>query len=220
MTPAINLSLVSLSPVNSLSPVSTTPAINENPWQGLMTPAINLSPVSLRPVNSLSPVRWPWSARGHDPATSCASLYQGHSLQHAEPWPPSGIITMTQLVALILHLETHHSSGSQLPEGSRPPGSIYNLLRKPWSGSLRRYFYRVMASNRVTTLWYEMPRRLLFFYLQFKYIAGHRHSGILYLSPVPVPVLLSRYRTGSGIGVSIHSGTGLIRCRKVQNSKL
>jgi hypothetical protein len=37
----------------------------------------------------------------------------------------------------------------------------------------------------------------------------HRHSGILYISPVPNIlvsdwVLLSRYRTGSGIGVFVH----------------
>ncbi len=47
------------SPVSviNLSPVSTTPAITVNQWQGLMlTPAINFSPVSLTPLNSFSPV--------------------------------------------------------------------------------------------------------------------------------------------------------------------
>ncbi len=37
----------------------------------------------------------------------------------------------------------------------------------------------------------------------------HRHSGILYLSPVPDWVPLFRYRTGSGIRIFVHSGTGL-----------
>ncbi len=37
-----------------------------------------------------------------------------------------------------------------------------------------------------------------------------RHRGI----PVPYWVLLSRYGTGSGIGIFLHSGTGLIRCQK------
>jgi hypothetical protein len=36
--------------------------------------------------------------------------------------------------------------------------------------------------------------------------------------PVPDWVLLSRYRTGSGIGVFVHSGTGLIRCRTDRHS--
>jgi hypothetical protein len=59
-------------------------------------------------------------------------------------------------------------------------------------------------------------------------IAGHRHAGIgipascvsvRYRSiPVPDWVLLSRYLTGSGIGVFVHSGTGLIRCRTVRHS--
>ncbi len=53
---------VSLTPVRNLLPVSTTPAITENLWQGLLAGvinlslAINLSPVSLTPVNRLLPV--------------------------------------------------------------------------------------------------------------------------------------------------------------------
>jgi hypothetical protein len=37
----------------------------------------------------------------------------------------------------------------------------------------------------------------------------HRFSGIHHLSPVPDWVPLLRYRTGSGIGIYFHSGTGL-----------
>jgi len=51
----------------------------------------------------------------------------------------------------------------------------------------------------------------------------HRHSGILYLSRVPEDsgaglVSLSRYRTASGIGILVHSGTGLTRSRTVWHS--
>jgi hypothetical protein len=43
----------------------------------------------------------------------------------------------------------------------------------------------------------------------------HRHSGVLYLSPVPDWVPLFWYRTGSGIGIFVHSGTGLTGCQTV-----
>jgi hypothetical protein len=41
----------------------------------------------------------------------------------------------------------------------------------------------------------------------------HLHCGIISLNPVPNWFLLSRYRTGSGIGGLVHSGSGLIECR-------
>ncbi len=48
----------------------------------------------------------------------------------------------------------------------------------------------------------------------------HRHSGILYLSPVPDWVPLFWYRTGSGIGIFVHSGTGLTGCQTVLHSSI
>ncbi len=51
----------------------------------------------------------------------------------------------------------------------------------------------------------------------------HRHSGVVYLSPVPeksVPdwLPLSRYRIGSGIVIFVHSGTGLTGTGNVRHS--
>ncbi len=53
----------------------------------------------------------------------------------------------------------------------------------------------------------------------------HRHFFILYLNPlwyrsIPVPdwVPLFRYRTGSGIRIFVHSGTGLTGCQTVRHS--
>jgi hypothetical protein len=49
-------------------------------------------------------------------------------------------------------------------------------------------------------------------------VPEHSVTGLGPLIPLPDWVRLFRYRTGSGMGISVHSGTGLTGCRTVRQS--
>ncbi len=78
--------------------------------------------------------------------------------------------------------------------------------------SIFSYFLQSLLSNDF--------RHSLFsiLFTAFVFLPRHRHFSIHYLSPVSDRVSLFRYRTGSGIGISFYSITGLTGYRTVRHS--